>query len=183
MKKFFTFIFLVAVITVILGTIYTVGQQVLRQSANDPQIQMAEDGANGLLAGAVPADFMPPTRTALDITLSLSPFTMIFDGKGTLLESSANLHGQSIALPIGVFDYAKTNGENKFTWQPETGARFAVVLKYYSAGDKSGFVLVGRSLREVEIREDNLLLLVAFGWAVSMFFIAAYYFINYKYAR
>lgn len=168
MKKYHKTIFLLAVVTVIFGTIYVAGQQILRQSANDPQIQMAEDIALKLSTNiSVPADFMAPDRTQTDISQSLSPFVMIFDDKNILLESSAKLHESAISLPIGVFDYAREKGENRFTWQPEKGVRSAVVLKYYD-GIQSGFVLVGRSLREVEIREGNLLLLVGFGWFVSV---------------
>lgn len=166
---------MVAIATVIFGTIYVVGQQILRQSANDPQIQMAEDGADKLLNGAVPADLMPADRSQIDMAKSLAPFVMIFDDKNVLLESSANLHGQSVSLPIGVFEYAKTNGDDRFTWQPEPGVRNAVVLEYH-AGAHPGFVLVGRSLREIEIRSDNLLLLAGFGWIVSVVIIFAFVF-------
>jgi hypothetical protein len=166
---FFNLIFGLAIITAVFLTIYVTGQQVLRQSANDPQIQMAEDTAASLANGsAVPADFMPASRQPFDMSQSLAPFTMIFDRGGTLLESSATLAGEAAVPPVGVFGYAKLHGEDRFTWQPAQGERFAAVLKYYTGGS-TGFVLVGRSLREVEVREDNLLKIVALAWLGCVF--------------
>ena len=101
---------------------------------------------------------------------------MIFDGSGALLESDANLRGVIVVPPSGTFDYAKLHGEDRFTWQPEAGVRFAAVLKYYG-GTRPGFVLSARSLREVEIRESNSLFLVGFGWLVSVvLFFLKYFF-------
>ena len=155
------------IVTIIFGTIFAASQQVLRQSANDPQVQIAEDTAYALQNGASPADFMPASRQPFDMSQSLAPFTVIFDSGGVILESSADLHGQSFSFPIGIFDYAKANSEDRFTWQPEIGVRSAAVLKYYGGGHP-GFVLVGRSLREVEIREDNLEKMVGLAWALSV---------------
>jgi len=42
--------------------------------------------------------------------------------------------------------------------------RSAVILKKY----KNGFVLVGRSLREVEIRVDRLTLIVGLAWLTTL---------------
>ena len=179
MKKSFLKIFFgVGILTIIFGTIYVASQQVLRISANNPQIQMAEDAATGLSSGsAVPADFMPATRTQFDMSQSLAPFTMIFDGSGTLLESSANLAGTTVIPPVGTFDYAKMHGEDRFTWQPEVGLRYAVVLKYY-AGSRPGFVLVGRSLREVENQESNLEKIVGLAWLLCVFLFAVKLFLQ-----
>ena len=168
-KIFFKTIFGLAIITAVFLTIYAVGQQVLRQSANDPQIQMAEDTATALASGsAVPADFMPTSRQPFDMSQTLAPFTMIFDQGGVPLESSATLADEAVVPPAGTFAYAKAHGENRFTWQPARGARFAVVLKYY-AGSRPGFVLVGRSLREVEIRNEKILEIVALAWLGCVF--------------
>jgi hypothetical protein len=170
MKKiFFNFVFGFLIVTIVFLTIYAASQQVLRQSANDPQIQMAEDAAMALSSGsAAPADFMPASRQPFDISQSLSPFTMIFDQGGVLLESSGSLLGEAAQPPAGTFADAKARGEDRFTWQPAAGERFAAVLKYYS-GAHTGFVLVGRSLREVETRENNLLKIAALAWLVCAF--------------
>jgi hypothetical protein len=169
MKKTFLKIFFgLVMLTIIFLTIYVANQQVLRIDGNSPQIQMAEDTANALMNGASPADFMPSSRQPFDMSQSLATFTMIFDGGGVALESSATLAGESVVPPAGTFDYAKTHGEDRFTWQPKVGERFAVVLKYYG-GSRPGFVLVGRSLREVEKQEDNLLKIIGLAWLGSIF--------------
>jgi hypothetical protein len=167
-NKFIKIFFEAVILTLVFLTIYSVSQQVLRISANDPQIQIAEDTATALVNGAAPAEFMPSTRQPSDVSQSLATFIIIFDQNGTALESSATLSGQVISPPVGVFEYARIHGEDRFTWQPTTRERFAAVLKYYSGGH-SGFVLVGRSLREVENREDSLLKIVALAWLLSIF--------------
>jgi hypothetical protein len=167
-KTFLNLVFGLVLVTLIFLTIYACSQQVLRISANSPQIQMAEDTAGALMNGAAPADFMPASRQPFDMSQTLAPFTMIFDRGGTLLESSAILSGEAVVPPVGTFDYAKVHGEDRFTWQPKVGERFAVVLKYYG-GNRPGFVLVGRSLREVEKQEDNLLKIVGLAWFGCLF--------------
>jgi len=49
----------------------------------------------------------------------------------------------------------------------EIGVRSAVVLVYYR-GQTPGFVLIGRSLREIEIREDQQGKIVLAGWIAIM---------------
>ena len=167
-KSVFKIVFGLTVLTIIFLTIYTVGQQMLRISGNDPQIQMAEDTAAALASGtSVPADFMPTSRQPSDFSQSLAPFTMIFDNDRTLLESSAYFNGKIAIPPTGTFQHTKTHGENSFTWQQADGERFAMVLSYYG-GSRAGFVLVGRSLREVEKREDSLLKIVGVAWFSSV---------------
>ena len=45
-------------ITVSAGLVYLISQQIIRQSANDPQVQVAEDIAVGLSGGANPASLI-----------------------------------------------------------------------------------------------------------------------------
>jgi hypothetical protein len=136
-------------------------QQDIRSSANDPQIQMAEDIAAKLAAGQSMQSLVPAEQ--VDITRSLATYVIIFDDTGTALASSGQINGQAPTLPTGVFAYVRQNGEDRITWQPQSGVRSAIVVTQFK-GASSGFVLVGRSLREVEIREDNLEHLTLFGW-------------------
>ncbi len=157
---------LAVVITLLSGMAYGVGQQVLRQSANDPQVQVAEDAAAVFAGSDAPLAIDYASQT--DLSTSLQTFQMSFDDTGKLQNAGVILDGTTPLPPAGVFDYARKNTEHRFTWQPKTGVRIAVVLRHYS-GKSSGFVLAGRSLREVEIREQRLMQMVAAGWAVSMF--------------
>src|SRR5438093_1537518 len=104
--------------------IYAAVQQNYRQSANDPQIQMAEDAAARLSAGESPQALIP--GQAVDLAKSLAPYTIVFDADGQALASGAELDGSSPSPPNGVLDYAETNGQNAITWQPRDGVRSAI---------------------------------------------------------
>ena len=129
--------------------VYLTVQQSLRMGANDPQIQMAEDAASNLNSGASVESVVPSNK--VEIANSLAPFLMVFDDSGKVLASSATLHGVVPTYPLGVLDYTRQNGQDRVTWQPEVGVRMATVVARYN----NGFVLAGRSLREVEKRESQ----------------------------
>lgn len=151
--------------TLIIGLNYVLAQQVLRMSANDPQIQMAEDAASALGLGQSLVSVVPLVK--IDIANSLAPYLVVYDEAGTAMASSGWLHNQIPALPSGVFDYVRAHGENRITWQPEPGVRSAVVVTRIS-GARTGFVMAGRSLREVEVREDNGFRLSMLGGAMTL---------------
>ena len=144
---------LAALAVALCGLIYLIGQQILRQSANDPQIQMAEDAAAALSNGADAQALLPSGN--VDMAHSLAPFLIIFDDSGKVVASNALLDGSTPQLPNGVLDNVRKNGEDRITWQPESGVRIAAVI-VPASGTSAGFVLAGRSLREVELREDNI---------------------------
>jgi hypothetical protein len=68
---------------------------------------------------------------------------------------------------VGVFDYTRAHGQDRITWQPRSGVRSAAIVARYG-GAHPGFVLAGRSLREVEAREDRLTLMVGIAWAATL---------------
>jgi hypothetical protein len=146
--------------------VYAAVQQSLRSGANDPQIQLAEDTASALDAGAQAASVVPPGR--VELAASLAPFIFVFDDSGHMLASSAVLHGAAPDFPTGVLDYTRANGEDRVTWQPEPGVRMATVAVRFN----QGVVVAGRSLREVELRVDNLLTLCGLAmlvlWTVTL---------------
>ena len=148
--------------TMIAGIFYAAIQQVYRQSANDPQIQMAEDA------------IAPPPGNIIYIDKSLAPYMVFYGEDGTPVSGDGVLDGSLPNLPSGVFNYTRVAGEDRFTWQPSPGVREAVVLVHLT--NDAGFVMAGRSLREVEQRESQLELIVWFGWVLTMIglFIPAY---------
>jgi hypothetical protein len=156
---------LAAVVFALCGLVYVVAQQVLRQSANDPQIQMAQDTAAALAAGEPAAQLVPSAQ--VEISQSLAPVVMIFDDQGEVLASSARLHGQIPSLPPGLLDYVRAHGEDRVTWQPESGVRLATVI-VRAEGAHPGFVLAGRSLGEVEKRVSQIELLSGLGLAAIL---------------
>jgi hypothetical protein len=152
-------------ITLVFFAIYGAVQQNYRSSADDPQVQIARDTANSLAQQANPLNLIPPTP--VDIADSLATFTMLYDVQDHLLGTNALLDDQAPEVPNGVIDTARENGENRVSWQPKPGVRSAIVA-VASPGPDGGVVIVGRSLREVEKREQNLGVSLMVGWAVTL---------------
>jgi hypothetical protein len=141
--------------TIVILAVFVAAQQNLRIGANDPQIQIVEDAAAQLDAGATPASILPPAH--VDMARSLAPFVIVFDRQGRPIASSASMNGETPVPPTGVFTSVPAGGRNDVTWQPAAGVREAAVVVAY----RDGFVLAGRSLRVVEERESSL-----GGWVV-----------------
>ena len=166
MKKYFSCLVKhwvpVGVVVACLGfVILLVNQQNLRMSANDPQIQIAEDTAALLSVNKAVAISEP-----VDIAKSLAVFTIVYDQDGKVVNSTGVLNNVAPVVPKGVLLTAKANGSNKVTWQPQAGVRIASVTVPY----KGGYVLVGRNLREVEIREDQQQRIILLGVFASFIF-------------
>jgi hypothetical protein len=126
---------------------------------------MAEDIASQLENGGTTASAVP--TNPVDLGNSLATFVILFNDQGAQTGSSARLHGQSPQLPGGVLEYVRQHGEDRLTWQPEPGVRIAAVATGYS-GANPGFVLVGRSMREVEKRIGQIELLCGIAWIVTL---------------
>jgi hypothetical protein len=139
-------------------------QQVLRQSANDPQIQMAEDTANTLSNGSVSPEELAGGEK-IELTQSIKPYLTVFDESGNVVASSAMLNGADPKIPQGITNYIRNYGEDRVTLEPQNGVRIAAIIVKYPGG----FVLAGRSLRETEMRVDQNLLIVGLSWFATMF--------------
>ncbi len=155
---------LAAVITAMCGLAYLLVQQAGRQGANDPQIQLAEDAAVALAQGAAAESLLP---TQIDVGKSLAPFVIVYDDAGQVVAGSGLLHGEVPAVPAGVLEYTRWRGQDRITWQPERGVRIAAVV-VRSEGTNPGFVLAGRSLREVEVRATSMELIAGAAWAATL---------------
>jgi hypothetical protein len=153
------------VVTLLCGLTYVITQHILRADANDPQIQMAEDAATALAKGQPPQSVLPRTKVAMD--KSLAPFVIIYDSAGQPVATSGTINNQAPLLPNGVLEATKQNGEDRITWQPQNDTRIAAVITAYS-GTTEGFVLAGRSLREVESRESEVLIYTIIAWIASL---------------
>jgi hypothetical protein len=154
---------LAVAVTVLAGTAFTIGQQILRSDANDPQVQLAEDAAARLQAGASPAQVIPAGET--DIASSLAPWVIVYGPDRKQLAGSARLDGKLAQYPASVLDNAPAGGRrDDVTWQPRSGVRAASVV----VGFKGGWVVAGRSLRLVEEREDLVGQLAITGWLAAL---------------
>jgi hypothetical protein len=150
------------VITAFCMLTYASVQQAYRQGANDPQIQMAWDAAYALDHGKTIAEVIP--AESVDMDRSLAPFYIIYNLAEQPIAASGMLNDSLQTVPEGVLGYAKANGENRLTWQPQPGTRIAAVIVPY----KDGFVLAGRNLREVEVREAQVTTFAGITWVLAL---------------
>ncbi len=168
---FIAFLTAAIIISILTLFAYVAVQQDLRLSANDPQIQIAEDAAVAISNGeALPYEM--PTSTQADLTKTLSTVAIIFDDAGKSVYSSAQIDGATPIPPNGVFDDTRKNNEDRITWQPKPGVRLAAVVMRVT-GKNAGFVVIARSLREVEKRVDVITKLLAIAWAGAIIVLIA----------
>ena len=154
---------LAVAVTVLAGTAVGIGQQILRQGANDPQVQLAEDAAARLQAGAGASQVIPSTET--DLATSLAPWVLVYGADRKLIAGSARLDGGTANYPTSVFDNAPAGGSrDEVTWQPRAGVRAATVV----VGFTGGWVVAGRSLRLVEERESGLEGIALAAWLAGL---------------
>jgi len=157
-----------AAITGICLLVYATVQQSFRTGANDPQVQIAEDATSQLASGTRPASLRAIVDgPAVDIEQSLATFVIVYDERGTVLVGTGMLGGRLPVPPAGVFTVAREHGEDRVSWQPTRRARIAAVVRHSSAG-QGAFVLAGRSLREIEVRELSLRTMCAIAWIVLL---------------
>lgn len=165
MSKKIIFIVLAAIFsTILFGTIYVTSQQVIRQYANDPQIQLSEDLAGRISDGTKPADLI--SNDKITIGKDQGTYIVLYDANKQPVSGNGYLDGSLPNIPSGVFDAAKLKGEHIVTWQPKKGIRQAIVVTAIRNGN--GFIVAGRSLRETEERTQKITYLVLFGWIASI---------------
>ena len=78
--------------TILCGLVYVALQQEIRQTANDPQIGMAQDIAIALSNGATPQSLTSGMK--IEMSKSLSPFVIVYDSSGKVLAASGMLKGE-----------------------------------------------------------------------------------------
>lgn len=154
-------------IVVLSGLVYVAVQQNYRTAANDPQIQVARDIATAINEGT-PAESIVSASPTVSIDASLSTFVTMYNATNTPIGSSVSLDGKLPTLPSKVFDTVKAKGEYSFTWQPQSGIRIAAVVTSYKSGSSTGYILAGRSLKEVDLRINKLMQTTAVATALAL---------------
>jgi hypothetical protein len=146
------------------GAAFTI-DQMMRSGANQPQIDMCDWYAGELTAGESPADVIPPGY--VDLERSLQPFVVFYDDHGQPVAGTGYLDQKLPTPPAGVFDYVRSNGLEKVTWQPQRGVRLASVVRRVN-GKNPGFLLAARSLRLVEEQKSTLWWMALGIWVAVM---------------
>ena len=154
------------VITAIFGSIYVVAQQVERQGANDAPLRLASqlastNGSPGATAGAAAGDHV-------DLAKSLALFYVVYDSTGTPVSGTGYLDGALATLPHGVIEAARATGEDRVTWQPQPGLRFAAV----AIASGANVIVAGQSLAPSESRTDAVGALLLAAWAGTIALLA-----------
>ena len=150
-------------VTALSALTYLAVQQSYRNGLDDPQVQLAQDGAARLDAGALPTSLVG--SSTIEVQDSLAPFVAVFGADDALLASGATIAAMPPKPPTGVLATARSAGRDRVTWQPRPGVRIASV----SFAAKDGrVVLAGRNMREVEVRIDDLTKITALAWVAAL---------------
>lgn len=159
-KTFLFWLPFAVTVTILCGVVYVTVQYSLRSAANDPQIQMSKD-----FADAIQSDQTINMGAQVDMGKSLAPYIILFDNNGKITTSSASFNNKLPKIPGGLLATARKRGELRFTWQLEPEVRQAAVMEYVN---RKGYILVGRSLKEVEIREIQVIDMVFIAWLIGL---------------
>ena len=151
---------------IVMGVGYAAAQQIIRTSADEQPIQIAQDAAYGFAhdrSYSIVADHLE-----VDMDANLAPFAIVFDENGEILSTTGYLDRRTPIPPLAVFDRAREEGEYRFSWEPALGVQIAAVIVRFE-GEKQGFVLAGKSLAETEARASDIALIFLIGWALLAF--------------
>lgn len=143
---------------------YIVMQQSLRLGANESPIQFATDAIIQLNNGKNPETLF--SKDQMDSSKSPDTFVMVFDKKENLVSSSATMAGKQITYPKGVLKYVAKKGEDRVTWQSQSGLRFASVAMKYN----NGYVVAAHSLSFTENLIGTLGKLILKAWLACLVF-------------
>ena len=144
---------------------YVIVQQDLRMGVNDTQAEIAGN-VDLALGEGTPYKFFN-SANPVKIGKSLTPYLILYGLDGKPLGGNGAMEGNYPTPPKGVFDYVLSHKEDRFTWEPKPGVREAVVIRLHD-GTSPAYILVGKSLTEVEKHIAQLSLLTQILWAGTM---------------
>jgi hypothetical protein len=177
-KKIFVFwISLMFLVTFTCILTYLVTQQSLRLGANELPAQLATDTAIKLQEGKNAESAIPANK--IDMSKSMDTFVMVYDKNKNLLATSGMMGNSKPSYPKGVLDYVDQKGEDRVTWQPQTGLRFATVAIKFD----NGYIVAARSLNEIEKLIDSIGRLVLMAWVAFFVCSSIAYVIVYAFIR
>ena len=145
---------------------YVALEQSMRMSANDTQAEIARNVEQSLTEGT-PYKLFSSTHPVV-IGESLTPYVVLYDMDRKPLSGNGMLGGNYPAPPKGTFDYLLTHHEDRFTWEPRPGMREAVVALFHD-GKNPAYIIVGKSLLEVDKHIDQLSRLTLVLWLGTIF--------------
>jgi len=154
----------ILILSLVFGSLFLISQQILRLSANDPQIQLAEDTAALLNSGEQPSDTL---SGEINIDHSLSPFTLITDKSGNVIAGNGFSSGTlENSIPYNTLVQSSGVPYLAVTWQPNK-IRYATV----AVSANNYFVFSGRSLTVVDQNQAKILRICEIAWGIGLFII------------
>ena len=182
LKNVFTiWIIIIFLVTFTCMLTYLVTQQVIRVGANEQPAQLAAETSINLESGQDAKDAIPPKIT--DITKSLGTFVMIYDKDKKLIAYSGMMGKSEPVYPKGILGNLDRVGEERVTWQPQAGLRFATV----ALKTDNNYIVAAQSLFEREKLVDVIGKLILAAWLACFIFssvvmVIIYFFIK-KYLK
>lgn len=131
-------------VTFTCSLMYLVAQQSMRLSANEAPEQLAVATKLKLQSGKNPDSMIPADK--VNISKSLDSFFMLFDHNKKIMASSGVMGDSNPSFPQSVLNNVSQSHEDRITWQPEPGLRFATVALKFS----NGYIVAAHSLQETE---------------------------------
>lgn len=153
------------VMTILCGLVYVGCHTVLRQGANEIPLHVADLAEQALRAGRPPTAIVAPG--SVDMKTNSNVFLIIFDASRKVVASTAMVSGRSPEPPSGVLTESKRVGEDRITWEPEPGARAAIVARYVNA-KPDWYVVAGQSLTETERIASKIAWATFLAWVVAL---------------
>lgn len=148
---------ILALISVMMATMYGMVQQSIRLSAYDAPRQAIE--AYVANRNASESNF-----THINLTADSNVFIIVYDGHGKPVAGDGYLGNKLAVVPFGVLQHARAGRENTVTWQPQAGVRLATVV----AKDGAQYILAGQSLKSYEDRTARISRIAALGWVLAV---------------
>jgi hypothetical protein len=145
---------------------YLVTQQILRLGANKLPVQLAIETSIKLKSGQSAKDAIP--AEIIDITKSLNTFVMVYDKDKNLIAASGMMGSIEPVYPKGVLSYVDKIGEERVTWQPQVGLRFATVAIKVD----DNYIIAASSLLETEKLIGIVGRLVSMAWLACIGFLS-----------
>ena len=148
---------LLALITVVIGTMYGMVQQSIRLSAYDAPRQAID-------AFVANRDASESNFTHINLAADSNVFVIVYDAQGHAVGGDGYLGNKLAVVPIGVLKHARSGHENTVTWQPQSGVRLATVV----AKDGDQYILAGQSLKPYEDRTSRIIRIAVLGWLIAV---------------
>lgn len=154
---------LVAILTVVFGSMYALVHVMNRSLAFDMPQLLATQATKQLEAGLGP-ESIAMGRT--DLANNPVPFVMVYDKKSKPLAGSGYVDSKLAQMPAGVINHASKDKLHAVEWAPKENVHIASVTAY---SPKTGYYVVGgQSLQTTEARSKRLLLLTLAGYLLSL---------------